>query len=140
MSKRRLKKKYRISLLLVFTFICLFGLIYSLINIINWKKDVDDNKKIIEDIKENIIIEPKEEEQKVKYNIDFKSLKEQNSDVVAYIKVNGTNIDYVVVRSKDNSYYLKHNFNKEYNIAGWIFSDYRNLFDESDRNIIYIRS
>lgn len=55
MAKRRLKKKYRISLLLVFTFVCLFGLIYSLINIINWKKDVDDNKKIIEDIKENII-------------------------------------------------------------------------------------
>ena len=72
MVKRRLKKKYRLSLLLVFTFICLFGLIYSLINIINWKKDVDDNKKIIEDIKENIIIEPKEEEQEVKYNIDFK--------------------------------------------------------------------
>ena len=76
------------------------------------------------------------EEQEVKYNIDFKSLKEQNSDVVAYIKVNGTNIDYVVVRSKDNSYYLKHNFNKEYNIAGWIFSDYHNKFDETDKNIV----
>ena len=76
------------------------------------------------------------EEQEVKYNIGFKSLKEQNSDVVAYIKVNGTNIDYVVVRSKDNSYYLKHNFNKEYNIAGWIFSDYHNKFDETDKNIV----
>ena len=108
-AKRRLKKKYRISLLLVFTFVCLFGLIYSLINIINWKTDVDDNKKIIEDIKENIIIESKEEEQEAKYNIDFKSLKEQNSDVVAYIKVNGTNIDYVVVKGKDNSYYYCRN-------------------------------
>lgn len=136
MAKRRLKKKYRISLLLVFTFVCLFGLIYSLINIINWKTDVDDNKKIIEDIKENIIIESKEEEQEAKYNIDFKSLKEQNSDVVAYIKVNGTNIDYVVVKGNDNSYYLKHNFNKEYNVAGWIFSDYHNKFDENDKNIV----
>ena len=136
MTKRRLKKKYRISLLLVFTFICLFGLIYSLINIINWKKDVDDNKKIIEDIKENIIIEPKEEEKEVKYNIDFKSLKEQNSDTIAYVKVNGTNIDYVVVKGNDNSYYLKHNFNKEYNVAGWIFSDYHNKFNETDKNIV----
>ena len=136
MFKRRLKKKYRLSLLLVFTFICLFGLIYSLINIINWKKDVDDNKKIIEDIKENIIIEPKEEEKEVEYNIDFKTLKERNSDVVAYIKVNGTNIDYVVVKGKDNSYYLKHNFNKKYNIAGWIFADYHNKFDENDKNIV----
>ena len=136
MAKRRLKKKYRLSLLLVFTFICLFGLIYSLINIINWKKDVDDNKKIIEDIKENIIIEPKEEEKEVKYNIDFKSLKEQNSDTIAYVKVNGTNIDYVVVKGNDNSYYLKHNFNKENNVAGWIFSDYHNKFDETDKNIV----
>ena len=136
MAKRRLKKKYRIMLISIFTIICLLGLIYSLINIINWKKDVDDNKKIIEDIKENIIIKPKEEEQEVKYNIDFKSLKKQNSDVVAYVKVNGTNIDYVVVRGKDNSYYLKHNFNKEYNIAGWIFSDYHNKFDETDKNIV----
>ena len=62
MAKRRLKKKYRIMLISIFTIICLFGLIYSLINIINWKKDVDDNKKNKEDIKENIIIKPKEEE------------------------------------------------------------------------------
>ena len=33
-------------------------------------------------------------------------------------------------------YYLKHNFNKEYNIAGWIFADYHNKFDETDKNIV----
>ena len=132
MAKRRLKKKYRVLLFVIFILICLIGLIYSLTNIINWKKDVDDNKDIVEEIKENITID--EEDDSIK--IDFKSLKEQNSDVIAYIKVNGTNIDYVVVKGNDNSYYLKHNFNKEYNIAGWIFADYHNLFDESDRNIV----
>ena len=132
MTKRRLKKKYVGILITIFIIICLIGLIYSLINIINWKKDVDDNKDILEEIKENITIN--EENDLIK--IDFKSLKEQNSDVIAYIKVNGTNIDYVVVKGNDNSYYLNHNFNKEYNVAGWIFSDYHNKFDETDKNIV----
>ena len=132
MGKRKLKKKYVVILITIFTIICITLLIYSLMNIINWKKDVDDNKNIVEEIKENIIID--EEDDSI--NIDFKSLKEQNSDIIAYLKVNGTNIDYVVVKGNDNSYYLKHNFNKEYNIAGWIFADYHNLFDESDRNIV----
>lgn len=132
MAKRRLKKKYVGILITIFIIICLIGLIYSLINIINWKKDVDDNKDILEEIKENIITN--EENDLIK--IDFKSLKEQNSDTIAYIKVNGTNIDYVVVKGNDNSYYLNHNFNKEYNVAGWIFSDYHNKFDETDKNIV----
>ena len=42
----------------------------------------------------------------------------------------------MVVNGNDNSYYLKHNFNKEYNIAGRIFSDYHNKFDETDKNIV----
>ena len=73
---------------------------------------------------------------KDKYNVDFKSLKEINSDVVAWIKVNGTNIEYPVVKGKDNNYYLKHNLKKEYNNAGWIFADYKNKFDGTDRNIV----
>lgn len=132
MGKRKLKKKYVVILITIFTIICITLLIYSLMNIINQKKDVDDNKNIVEEIKENIIID--EEDDSI--NIDFKSLKEQNSDTIANLKVNGTNIDYVVVKGNDNSYYLKHNFNKEYNIAGWIFADYHNKFDETDRNIV----
>lgn len=132
MTKRRLKRKCVIILIVIFSIICLIGVIYSLINIINWKRDVDDNKDINEEVKKNITNNEKDDSIK----IDFKSLKEQNPDTIAYLKVNGTDIDYVVVKGNDNSYYLKHNFNKEYNIAGWIFADYHNLFDESDKNIV----
>ena len=41
-----------------------------------------------------------------------------------------------IVKANDNSYYLSHNFNKEYNIAGWIFADYKNKFDTTDKNIV----
>lgn len=70
------------------------------------------------------------------YQIDFKLLKEQNNETVGYIKVNNTNIDYVVVQHNDNSYYLKHNFEKSWNNAGWIFADYHNKLDETDKNIV----
>ena len=52
------------------------------------------------------------------------------------MKVNGTKIEYVVVQSKDNNYYLTNNFEKKSNSAGWIFSDYRNKLDGTDKNII----
>ena len=129
---KRKEKKYKKIILLIFILICLILFVYSLLNIINWKKDVDNNKDIIKVIKENIIIN---EDDNV-YKIDFKLLKEQNLDTVAYLKVNGTNIEYIVVKGNDNDYYLKHNFNKEYNVAGWIFADYHNKFDETDKNLI----
>ncbi|MDD5879189.1 MAG: class B sortase [Clostridiales bacterium] len=68
--------------------------------------------------------------------VNFKKLKEINSDVVGYIKVNNTNIKYPVVRTTNNTYYLTHNFEKKYNSAGWIFMDYRNT-PESKNTIIY---
>ena len=49
--------------------------------------------------------------------IDFAKLKQKNSDAIAWIKVNGTDIDFPVVKGTDNSYYLTHNFDKEKNIG-----------------------
>ena len=69
-------------------------------------------------------------------NVDFKSLKEINSSVRAYLKVRGTNIEYVVTQASDNDYYLYHGFYKEENAAGWVFADFRNKFDGTDKNII----
>lgn len=133
MKKRKIKKKKIIVLVIIVILLVVF--VISLTNIINWKKNNDDNLKIQDDLKKYVTVDEdtKEDEE---YKIDFKSLKEQNPDVVAYLEVPNTNIKYVVVKGNDNSYYLKHNFNKEYNNAGWIFADYRNKFNFTDYNII----
>ena len=128
-------KKRIISILMLSLFIaCIIGIIYAGYNIIVWKKNVDRNKVIKKKISEAITID--ENASKIEYNVDFEELKKQNGDTVAYLKVNNTNIDYVVVRGQDNSYYLNHNFYNEYNIAGWIFADFNNLLDGTDRNIV----
>ena len=98
------------------------------------KKDTSDNKNIKKSIEESINITIEDEREK--YDINWETLKKQNTDTIAYIKVNNTNINYIVVKGSDNDYYLTHNFNKEYNVAGWVFSDYRNHFDGTDKNII----
>lgn len=69
-------------------------------------------------------------------NVDFENLSKENSDVVAWIKVKNTKVDYPVVQADDNKYYLYRSFDKNSNSAGWIFSDYRNNFSDLNNNTI----
>lgn len=71
-------------------------------------------------------------------DINFSELLKVNNEIVGFIKVGGTNINYPVVRSNDNKYYLNHAYDKKKNIKGSIFLDYRNNLDSlSKNNIIY---
>ena len=134
-----MNKRTKKRIINIFIVGCLLVMLYSVGNIIAWYIENRNNEIIKNEINELVDI-PKEdilsEDKKNEYNIDFVSLKEKNSDTVGYIKVNNTKIDYIVVKGKDNSYYLKHNFNKEYNRSGWIFMDYHNKLDGNDKNIV----
>ena len=59
-----------------------------------------------------------------------------NSDIVAYIHIEGTNISNVVVQGEDNIFYLYHDVNKRVNVNGSIFLDYLNSPYFTDRNTI----
>lgn len=99
-------------------------------DIINNKNDENINKA-----EENE--EPKEQI-KLITNEPLAALLSVNSDVIGELKVNNTNVDYPVVQTTDNDYYLKHNINKEYNNNGWIYMDFRNNPMNLDKNnIIY---
>lgn len=69
-------------------------------------------------------------------NINLNNYINKNSETVAWLQVNGTNINYPVVQHKDNDYYLNHDFyNRKTNI-GWVFADFRNNFEKLDNNTI----
>lgn len=92
---------------------------------------------ILDKIKEDgLTYNPPNVESSTFISADFKSLKSENLDTVAWLYVPGTEINYSVVQTIDNSYYLTHNFNQEYNRAGWIFGDYRSNFTTLNRNTV----
>ncbi len=101
-------------------------LIFSLGKIYFWQKDYQKTNEIINEV---LILRDQNK-------VDFKDLKSKNPDSVAWLSVAGTEINYPVVQTKDNNYYLKHSFDKSYNQAGWIFADYRNNMKNLDKNTI----
>lgn len=127
------KKKVHIKKFNLFLFtlilVFLFLIVYSSIHILGWSNENNKNKKIKAAIEKNIeIIDDK-------YIIDWDKIKEENPDTIAYLKVPGTNINYFVVQGGDNDFYLKHNFYRDYNEAGWVFANVYNNFDGNDYNI-----
>lgn len=145
----------------IYTFIIVASILIALVGgyfLFKWFFDGAKTEKLNDEIKDNVTIEestggeavnpPAEETTTLtdywKYmqmsliNVDFNALKSINQDTVGWIQVNGTNINYPIVQSGDNNYYLQHAFDGSYNNAGWIFADYRNnLGNLSKNNIIY---
>ena len=136
--RRKKNKKYKKAILNLILYIILLSiLIYSGIKIFKWYKDKTNNNKIVEQIKSTVIVEENNEDGNENgYTVDFNKLKEQNNETIAWLKINNTNIEYPVVKGTNNSFYLNHSFDKSKNSAGWIFADYKNKFDNTDKNIV----
>ena len=69
-------------------------------------------------------------------SVDFNDLIKKNNETVGWIKVNNTNVNYSIVQHNDNDYYLKHDFNKNNNISGWVYADFRDNFEHFGKNTI----
>lgn len=54
----------------------------------------------------------------------YSSLYDQNHDMFGWLKMEGTRIDYPVVFTDSNDYYLHRNFYKKYSYNGTLFVDY----------------
>ena len=70
----------------------------------------------------------------------FESLLDINPDTVGYIRIDGTVIDYPVVKGEDNDYYLDHDFYGNQSKSGTIMMDYKCSIDPdngSDNYILY---
>lgn len=71
-------------------------------------------------------VEEREFNEKVeKMRASIASLKNKYPDIYGWIYIDGTNIDYPIVRGKDNEFYLDHAFTGEPMSIGSIFADFR---------------
>src|SRR5699024_4597425 len=67
--------------------------------------------------------ETKITEEKTERMLQMEELQKQNSDIVGWVEIEGTNISYPVMQGEDNEFYMKHNYLKEENTYGSLFLD-----------------
>lgn len=69
---------------------------------------------------------------------EYKTLYEKNKKLIGWLKIDDTNIDYPVMQTDNNEYYLDHNFNQEHDNNGSLFLDCDcNIYPRSTNLIIY---
>ncbi len=72
-------------------------------------------------------------------NINISNLEEivqYNPDIVGWLEVPNTNINYAVVQGTDNDYYMNHNYLKEVSNDGSLFLDYRYNWNKPSSNLL----
>lgn len=116
---------------------CVGYLFYSLV-FLSWKNDSVNNQiRDVAFIQKDETEEP-DEPKKEAPSIDWNKLKSINSEIVAWVKIDGTNIDYPVLYhegdDENSQYYLYKDYNKDYSEYGSVFIDYRSGIDS--KNII----
>lgn len=133
--KSRKKSSENKLIRIIIFIICLLVFIFSAVNLLRWaiynKKSANLIQKVIE---QNFTEEVSDNQIQATNPVNFEELKKINEDVVAWIKIADTTVNYPVVQSEDNEYYLQKDLNKKYSTCGWIFMNFKNNSNFLDRN------
>jgi len=109
----------------------LLMLIIVLVNgyfIYNYTKDKDKQKTIDETSSIELV---EKEVKSLEYYKEYYS----NDEIIGSLKIEGTQIDTLLVKSTNNEYYLNHSLKKEYDAIGSIYVDYRVNLNSKQINI-----
>ncbi len=156
MKIKRTKSRIKIGVSCIIALVCVVGICYSGYKIYEWTTDsisTGDQTEIINDAATTREIDDSANTQIIssgeaddapywKYlhtkliDVNFDELRKINSETAGWIQLGGTNINYPYVQTSNNDFYLKHSFDRSYNTAGWVFEDFRNKNDGSDKNMI----
>lgn len=129
--------------LLIFLSIAGYGITYYR-GIREAENEVSNIRNVVrKKVAADTIIEENEEKEIITYEENgmmskYYSLYRQNNDLVGWLYVDGTNIDYpVMYRNDGNDFYLTRGFYKEKRSGGMLFMDYECRINDSDNLIIY---
>lgn len=135
-------------ILRVLLVICVAAVAFSLWKLWGFYQFYHQGKKEYDQLTEYVKEEPEnekstetaegEKKDKCPITVDFEGLRKTNPDVVGWIYIKDTGINYPIVQTKDNEYYLHRTFKKENSYIGAIFLDAMCKPDfGSFNNIIY---
>lgn len=128
-------KKIKILLLIVLTTIVVLGVTYMSYYLYNNYKTRKDNTEILGNVKIN---ETDITGTKTERMLQLEELQKENEEIIGWLEIEGTNINYPVLQASDNDYYLTHNYKKEKSSTGSIFLDKDfDLINGSSNYLIY---
>lgn len=127
-KKNKLNKRKLIRLILFLIFI--LAVIFL---IKNFSKEKEPD--ILSEVK---IDKTQITEEKTERMLKLEKLQEENVEIIGWLEIEGTSINYPVLQGTDNDYYLTHNYKKENAIGGSLFLDKDfNLEKPSSNYLIY---
>lgn len=123
---------------LVILIVCTIGLVYSGKQLLNWLKNNVKSNDVINQVNDIAGVTDIEEDAApgAEFGINFEALIAYNPDVVGWIRIPGTGVNYSLVQAEDNSKYLRHSIDLTWNEFGWPFLDYNNAPDFTDKNTV----
>lgn len=118
------KGKHRKSTRHIIQIMCIIIFIISVIIIAYYIYKEQKEKETVQNILENITIDTTEvTETKTERMLQVKELQKENEEIIGWLEIEGTNINYPVCQAKDNDYYLTRNYKKEKASIGSLFLD-----------------
>lgn len=108
---------------------------FSAYKLYDYYSEMKQGEDAVDELKNVAVTEVKEGE-KAPISVDFAALKAENPDIVAWLYSADTPINYPVVQSDDNNYYLRRLTDGSYNSNGTLFMDFRDAPDFSGFNTI----
>ena len=119
-NKKKIKNVIKVILIAIVIFCVAYLGYYIFRNYINkTESGIIDEIDVYEEVNVYENVEEKINERVLK----LEKLQEVNSDIKAYIEIEGTNISYPVLQTTDNDYYMYRNYKGEYSPDGSIFLD-----------------
>ena len=112
--------KNRIILLLAILLICGIMILINILtkNPINTDKTLKQLQNDQSQISSDTTTETKTDRM-----AKLEELQKENSDIVGWLQIENSNINYPVLQGTDNDYYMTHNYKKEYSKEGSLFLD-----------------
>lgn len=109
--------------------ICIISLIVIGYIFVKDYLEYNSNNEDIDDLIDEVFVEDSNEQEN---KIDWEYLKSINEDIIGWIEIEGTTINYPILQDNSNLYYLKHNYLKKYNSNGSIFTLDITPFNDSE--------
>lgn len=135
-----MNRRIRISLIVLCAGLLLFGLArMAMIQAGYWRAD-----KLYEELRDQSVQvhtdlatgDNGEQEITPQVEVDLEGLQATNSEVIGWLWIPDTKVNYPLLQGADNQKYLTRNYRMGYDVGGSIFMDYRNSTDFSDDNTI----